>query len=142
MLVKFSDVWIRTRVLWCKKWQLCQLFHNHCPSVFCGHLLSLDFLLCWMSLLSLSNRKTFAVNRDWMQSSPDEKYFWSYCVFKQRKTCTYESFSPYTIELHQGSNILNVINKKLFSYTCLKLTGNLFHICWLPSPWTRQSGSR
>ena len=32
--IKVGDNWIRTRVLWYRKWQLCQLCHNHCP-LFC-----------------------------------------------------------------------------------------------------------
>ena len=31
---KFDDVWIQTRVLWCRKRQLWQLCHNHCLNKF------------------------------------------------------------------------------------------------------------
>ena len=28
---KIVEWWIRTQVIWCRKWPLCQLCHNHCP---------------------------------------------------------------------------------------------------------------
>ena len=31
--LKIADCWIRTRVPWCRKRPLCQLFHNHCPGL-------------------------------------------------------------------------------------------------------------